>query len=232
MSEYFDRFLAISRRKADAELIRKWEWDARFNGDKNIKNQASNARRAATSMQKAYDQFSNLKPEHELAIKAAASALRSIAQDLSLLAAWAKDYHTFCETERSKKEAEELEALAQARWGSDAQAFTFESDLLTELRTRDGQLAFAAWCHGAGKYTDCKLEDIQCDVRNFPPSANQRLRISAMIREVAERRHANKWDGRNGPTVICSWADYEAYVDFRKEVAKSSERIVRMAGSN
>ncbi len=111
MSDLLARFQAQTRRKADSDLIRRWEWDARYHGDKNIKIQASNAKRSATQMQKIKEQFSNLKPEHELAINAAASALRAMAEELTLLAAWAKDYQVFCAAAWKKEEDARLEAL-------------------------------------------------------------------------------------------------------------------------
>ncbi len=39
MSDLLARFQAQTRRKADSDLIRRWEWDARYHGDKNIKIQ-------------------------------------------------------------------------------------------------------------------------------------------------------------------------------------------------
>ena len=60
MSDLLARFQAQTRRKADSDLIRRWEWDARYHGDKNIKIQASNAKRSATQMQKIKEQFSSL----------------------------------------------------------------------------------------------------------------------------------------------------------------------------
>ncbi|MDM0029101.1 hypothetical protein [Variovorax saccharolyticus] len=230
MSDYLSRFQAQTRRKADPELVRRWEWDARYHGDKNIKNQASNAKRTATSMQKACEQFSNLKPEHELAIKAAASALRSLAEELALLAAWAKDYHAFCAAEWKKQETQELESLAQQRWGQNDQALKFECDLIAELGTTEGQRTFAHWCHGAGRYEDCKIEEISCRVDCLLPGPTDRIRAAITVRQGNDRAMANKWEGRNGPTVICSWADYEAYLAYRKEVARASARIVAMAG--
>lgn len=232
MTDYLARFQASTRRKADPELIQRWEWDARFHGDRNIKIQATSAKRTATSMQKVCDQFSNIKPEHELAIKAAASALRSMAHELTQLAAWANDYHAFCAAEWKKRDADELEAFAQARWGNDDQAVQFEFDLIAELGSRDGRQAFAAWCHGAGKHVDCSVENISCDIP-LRPGPSMRARAALSVREGQEnRRTANKWSGIHGPTVICSWADYDAYLVFRKEVAKSSEKIVRMVGSS
>lgn len=43
--DYLQRFQALTRKQADPELIRRWEWDARFNADKNIKNELANAKR-------------------------------------------------------------------------------------------------------------------------------------------------------------------------------------------
>lgn len=231
MSDYLARFQALTRRKADPDLIRRWEWDARYHGDKNIKAQATNAKRSATSMQKTREQFSNLKPEHELAINAAASALRSMAQELTLLAAWAKDYHAFCTAEWKKQEEAELEALAQGRWGDDEQALKFECDLIDELSTKDGQRAFADWCHAAGKHQDCKVEEISCRVDRLLHGSSQRIRAALTVKQGNDRTQANKWNGVRGPTVICSWADYEAYLVYRKEVAETSARIVRRAAT-
>ena len=41
MSDLLARFQAQTRRKADSDLIRRWEWDARYHGDKNIKIQGT-----------------------------------------------------------------------------------------------------------------------------------------------------------------------------------------------
>ena len=68
MTDYLSRFDSRTWRKLDPELIRRWEWDARYNGDKTIKTQASNAKRAATTMQKTSEQFTNLKPDHTLTL--------------------------------------------------------------------------------------------------------------------------------------------------------------------
>ncbi|BEP35317.1 hypothetical protein GmRootV59_22880 [Variovorax sp. V59] len=231
MRDYLNRFQAQTRRKADLELVRRWEWDARFHGDKNIKNQASNAKRTATSMRKACEQFSNVvRPEHELAVKAAASALRSMAAELELLAAWAKDYHAFCTAERKKEEAAELEALAQERWGHDDAALKFECDLFAELGTPQGQQAFANWCHAAGKHLDCKVEEISSNVEGLLRGSTDRIRAALTVKQGMDRGAANKWVGWRGQTtVICGWPDYLAYLAYRREVASTSARIVQMA---
>lgn len=80
MSDYLTQFQAKTSRKADAELIRRWEWDARCNGEKNIKIQIANAKRTATSLQKVHQQFSNLRPEHELAMNAERMMTPRVAQ--------------------------------------------------------------------------------------------------------------------------------------------------------
>lgn len=230
MTDYLDRFQHINRRKADAELIRRWEWDARFHGDENIKVQASNAKRAATTMDKMRGQFTNLKPEHELALGAASSALRAMAEDLKVLGAWAKDYHAFCAAEWKKEEDARLEALAQSRWGDDEEALKFECDLIEEMGSKDGQLAFAGWCHSVHKYRQCAIDDIRCRVDRLLPGPSLRIRAALTVQQGNDRTSANLWQGRNGPTVICSWSDYEEYLAYRKEVAKTSARIVAVAG--
>lgn len=229
MPDYLARFDSKSWRKLDPELIRRWEWDARFHGDKNIKTQASNARRAATMMQTTRDQFSNLKPEHELAINAAASALRAMADELKPLGGWAKEYHAFCTAEWKKEENARLEALAQARWGDDDRAVKFEADLIEELGTSEGRLAFACWCHSVAKYSQCAIDQISCGVERLMPGSSLRIRAILTVEEGRTRREANLWQARTGLTVICSWADYEAYLAYRKEVDKASARIVAVA---
>jgi hypothetical protein len=232
MTDYLALFQSKSTtwRKADPHLIRKWEWDARFHGDKNIKVQATSAKRAATTMDKMREQFTNLKPEHELALNAAASALRSMAEDLKLLGSWAKDYHAFCSAEWKKEENARLEALAQGRWGDDEVALKFECDLIEELNTRDGQIVFAGWCHSAGKYLHCTIDNIRCRVDRLLPGPSPRIRAALTVEKGNDGLGVHLWEGPSGSTVSCSRSDYEAYLAYRKEVAKASARIVAVAG--
>jgi hypothetical protein len=230
VSDYLARFQSSTWRKVDPELIRRWEFDARYHGDKNIKVQAAGAKRAATTMLKMPDQFSNVKPEHELALKAAASALRAMAEELKNLAGWAKDYHAFCTEERKKEENSRLEGMARARWGDDERALQFETALIEELGTTDGRLAFATWCHSVGKYRQCAIDEISCRVDRVLSGPSLRIRAALTVEQGMDRLAPNLWQGRSGPTVICSWGDYEEYLAYRKEVAKTSARIFQHAG--
>jgi hypothetical protein len=231
VSDYLARFQSSTWRKVDPELTRRWEWDARFHGDKNIKVQAASAKRAATTMMKMPDQFSNVKPEHELALKAAASALRAMAEELKTLAGWAKDYHAFCASEMKKEEGARLEAVAQARWGNDESAVEFETSLIQELGTPDGRLTFAAWCHSVGKYRQCALEQISCQIDHLSTGPTPRMRAALTIEQAKDmNRGTHLWDTRSGPMVTCSWRDYEEYLAYRKEVAKTSARVFQIAG--
>jgi hypothetical protein len=231
VSDYLARFQSSTWRKVDPELIRRWEWDARFHGDKNIKVQAAGAKRAATTMLKMPDQFSNIKPEHELALKAAAGALRAMADELKNLAGWAKDYHAFCAAEMKKEEAARLEAVAQARWGNDESAVEFETSLIQELGTQDGRLTFAAWCHSVGKYRQCALDQISCQIDHLSTGPTLRMRAALTIEQAKDmNRGTHLWETRSGPTVTCSWKDYEEYLTYRKEVAKTSARVFQIAG--
>lgn len=233
MSDYLARFQAITRRKADPELIRRWERDARYHGDESIKKQLVGAKRTATSLKKAGDQFSNLRPEHELAIKAAVSALQSLVKELEPLAAWAKDYKVFCDAEFKKERAAALEAIAFARWGNDEKAFQFEVALIEELGTNAGKLAFAKWIHSTGKYLDVGLNEISSTVNKLTyHGSTVRERAASTVEEEMRSRTPNRWSDQRGPVVICTWQDYEAYVFYRREIAKTTARIVQMATEN
>lgn len=227
MSDYLARFQKQTRLKADAELIQRWEWEARFYGDAKIKIELASAKRTATSMLKACAQFSNLKPEHELAIKAAASALRTLAQELALLAIWARAYGAFCEAERKREDAAELEATAQERWGSDERAVKFEHDVIRELASNEGQLAFGAWCHSRGKYLECEATEIRCPIDHIENGATQRASIARTVqRSKADHRLPSRWRGMHGNSVICCWADYEDYLADRKKASNAATRFV------
>lgn len=228
--DYLQRFLALTQKKADAELIRRWEWDARFYGDENIKKQLATAKRTATSMLNATKQFSNLKPEHEAAIKTAAGALRALVAELTSLAAWAKDYGAFCkETFRREADAE-LEVIAQERWGQDVAAVQFEADLMREIGTQEGRFSFGQWVHSTGRHLDVKIENIAPAIDRLQAGPTERAQAALTVQETKDRcRTTHRWNGMHGPSVVCSWADYEAYLIYRKEVAQTSARIVQMA---
>ncbi len=158
MTDYLHQFMVKHRTKADMELIRRWEWEARWYGDKNIKPQASNAKRTATQLDKACTNFSNLAPEQELAFKAAASAMRKLANDLTLLASWAKDYRVFCKSIMDKERADKLEAIAVKRWGNDLQAMEFERTGIESLNSDAGRIALGEWMHGRGLHQDVAVD--------------------------------------------------------------------------
>ncbi len=230
MSDYLAKFQAATRRKADPELIRRWEFDAKYHGDKNIKVQLAGAKRTATSMAKAGKQFSNLRAEHELALRAAVSALEALVKELVPLSFWAKDYKVFCDAERKKEEAADLEAVAVARWGNDEKALQFEADLMSELGTPAGRLAFAIWVHSTGSYLVVSLSEISCTVNQLSHyGSTLRERAAETVKEGMRSRTPNQWSGMSGPTVICPWQDYEAYLSYRREMAKTTARIVQMA---
>ena len=230
MSDYLAKFQAKTRRRLDPELIRRWEWDARFHGDTKIKIQLANARRASTLKTKAGTQFSNLRPEHELAINAAVNAMHALVKELEPLALWAKDYKVFCDAEKKKEVAADLEAVAMARWGDDERALQFEVDLLVELGTPAGWLAFAKWVQATGKYLDVAITGISCTVNALNRHGSSiRERAANTVKEEMRSTTPNRWNDQSGPKVICPWQDYEAYVAYRREIAKTTALIVQMA---
>lgn len=230
MGEHLTKFQSQTRIKADPELIRRWEFDARFDGNRNIKNQLATAKRTATSLENASKQFSKLRPEHELAINAAASALRALVAELTPLAAWAKDYKVFCDEQNKKERAADLEEIAQRRWGSNDSALLFELELMKELGTQEGQVAFGKWAHSVGKYTDVDVKQISCAIDDFGNQETPRARAAFAVKK-GMKRMPDRWVGLRGVTVFSSWEDYESYLSYRKDVAQTTARIVQMANA-
>ena len=92
MSHTLAKFRATYKARVDPELAARWDYDARSNGERHIKLQIAQAKRTATALKKAALQFANLRPEQELAIKAAASAMHALVMELEPMVAWAKAY--------------------------------------------------------------------------------------------------------------------------------------------
>jgi hypothetical protein len=226
MSATLIKFQSKYRASVDPVLAARWDYDVRRNGEKNIKLQIAHAKRTATTLGKAIQRFSNIRPEQELAIKAAASAMSALAKELLPMVSWAKAYKKFCDAEYQREAAEELEAIAAARWGHDTAAMQFEADLIQELSTLDGKLAVAHWLHSQGQHTDVALQNISSCVGRLSEGRTLRERVAATV--LSEKRNAdNKWPGMNGLNVICSWRTYEQYLAHRKDVAAKTTGILK-----
>ncbi len=221
MSKLLEKFQSTTRIRVDPGLAERWDLDVSYHGDTNIKLQIAQAKRTATTLKKALLQFSKIRPEQELAIRAASSAMATLASELAALLPWAKAYKAFCDAERIRENLEELEALATARWGDDTAAIQFEADLVQELGTPDGRLAFAQWLHARREHTYVPLSGISCCVERLGNGANLRMKLAHMVRE--ERRTTNnEWGTQQGMRLIASFATYERYLAHRKEVASKT----------
>lgn len=230
MNNYLSEFQQQSRLRADPELIQRWESDARYNGDKQIKIELATAKRTATSLVKSAKQFSKLKPEHELAIRAAASAMRSLAEELSSLAIWAKAYKVFCDKRREIDVARMHDDFADKRWGADEVAFRFEHDLMQELCTMEGRIQFASWVHSTGQYLDIQLKDIYCKIdRIFSCGKTPKHRIAATLQDAESRSPDHVLGGSTKRSVFCSYSKYEDYLRYRKDVAKTARLMLESA---
>ena len=220
MSDYFDRFMRQSKFKVDMEDALRWKYSAMRNGDKDIKAQMATARRTATSLEKSIGKFSNLRPEQELAIKAGASAVRSLARDMETLCAWAKSFKAFFDIEYKKDRDTELEAISFKRWGADDEAFKFEFALMQELGSTDGKLNFGNWMHSLGQHLDATIEDVACAVDGVgygESNGTDRHRAALTVRAAKEKRF-QKWTGIRGVNVTTTFVDYEKYLIFRRGV--------------
>jgi hypothetical protein len=230
VSNYLERFK--SRRKVNKELVSQYEWDARFHGDKTIRSELAQARRTATSLKKASDAFRHLRPEHKLALDAAASAMKSLAVDLAELALWAKDYLAFCNIEREHERVEGLEKLAEKRWRSDESALKFERDLLHELQTKEGLLALADWFHGLGRHRDVDPETFSTDLNSLsyePKGDSAQVATAALLQHIGQS-HPYKHTGfQDKVYYTCGWTDYEEYISWRKSVASATSAALQGA---
>lgn len=226
MSARLEKFKTVSRFKVDPALAEHWDFDARSNGDKNIKSQITQAKRTATALRKSITKFVNIRQEHETAIKAAANAMDALVNELTALIQWAKAYKAFCEAEYERERLEDLETIAQARWGKDAAALQFEADLIQELSTLDGRASFAQWVHSNGEHTDVDLKKISPCVDHIRDGKTLRERMAATVEEN-RRSTDNKWGTVHGLNLICSWRIHELYLAHRKEIASKTAGILK-----
>lgn len=226
MSSRLAKFASTSRIPVDPELAARWEHEVSIFGEAPIKNQVAHAKRTATTLSKALTQFKKIRPDQELALNAAASAMRSLATDLKALMPWARAYKAFCNAELARENFEYLEKIAAARWGNDAAALQFEADLVQELGTEDGRLAFAKWLHSRHEHMDVPLNAISCCMERLGTGSNLRQKLADRVRE--ERRTTNnQWGTGERMRLIASFATYERYLAHRKGVASEASNILR-----
>lgn len=235
MFEYFEKFMKQTRLKVDRELAKRWESSARYYGDKNVKKQMAAARRTATTLVNSVGQFSNLRPEQELAIKAAASSMRALANDLQGLVVWAKAFQLFCQAEYKRERSAVLEAMAVKRWGNDAGAFAFECSLIDELLTNDGRLALGQWVHARGECIDTPVDCFYSPFDNMVEALDgdtSREKTVSRIEKAVRVRERDAYSSWAGKRLSCSWWDYEAYLADRRAVAGTTARVMQMASQS
>ena len=229
MSTYTERFK--TRLRVNPELLERYEYDARYYGDKNIKNELASAKRTATSLSKASASFSYLRPGQKLALDAANSSMRSLANDLAVLQTWAKQYFAFCEIEREREHVESLEQLALKRWNNDDNALKFEAELLHELQTKDGKLALGDWFHGRGMHSDVAREEFSMQISTTPPKKiySLALNTATLLQHLAEQNalKSNAYSSKGTWWYVAGWKDYEDYIEWRKTVAGVADSALK-----
>lgn len=231
-----------SRVTPSPELIQRWRSEAQWNGDTAIRKELASARRAVTLMQNTGKQFTKLKPQHQLALSAAASALIELARELEELAHWARQFHAFFASEYSAAAEREIEAEAKARWADDA-AVQWESGLMQELGSDSGRAAFGRWMASRGTYAHLgvapenihppvsRLESPGRDKAFQPRVETLRARAAWTLRKAREDNRGahtwkSYWGGETRVSVSCSFSDYEAYVEYRRQAAETTRRLV------
>jgi hypothetical protein len=235
VSDYLARYQSQPRRgrcTADPALLERWEWKARWEGAAPIKRELAAARRRATELRKTREEFGDSRPELDLALRAAASGLDNLARDLAELATWARDYKIWCDLERGREEDKQLEAIAAKRWGDDVATLQAEIDLIGELRTPEGQAAFAGWLHAHGKYRECQLTEIDHPLLPHYAAVTDRRSAAAAVRAGQEAARPHRWEGVRGPHVSAAWTDHENYVAYRKKLAATAASVVASVASS
>lgn len=203
--------------RANPELIRQYELEVRLRGEHQIKADLASARRTATVLKKTSGQFGWLPPEQKLALDAAASTLNHLAADLALLATWAKGYAAYCKVESAREISEELAAFSLKRWGAPGPgaiiALEFEVSIINAA-IRDGSVG--QWFHSNCQQTDVPPENIRLPFIH-------RLDIRTAAKEI---QYESKWHDdphkgstRDGPHLVVSWRQYEAFLAHRRLVA-------------
>jgi hypothetical protein len=226
------KFLAQTKLHADLDLINRWEEDVRFRGHADIRQQLTRAKRTAAALRKAWCELKNLSREQVLAIDIAAAEMEILARDLERFDEWAKAYSIFCE--QAKKN--ELEEIAFERWGSDDEALQEEADLVVELYSKEGIHAFGRWVHASGWYTDVDWENISTFMGGIlsihfvdGSDATLRERMAETVKRIRNAKKDSQYVFREQPHVCCGWQKYESYLAYRKELARTTNRVLHIA---
>jgi hypothetical protein len=189
--------------------------------------QIANAKRTATSLQKARQNFMLLSESNSVAIKSAVLAMSCLVAELEPLAIWARDYKSFCDAEYKKIRASQLEDIANKRWGSDEGKLLFERKIIDELSTQKGRITFGTWMLSRGLHGSIAPDNFAPPISSYKFESGNNLRLQAA--KSVEAASGNVFSTRDvsfdGRHVSCCFADYEAYLEYRREVAKTSAFI-------
>lgn len=224
---YLERYTSSTRHKVDMELADRFDYQMRHDGDKPIKQQMATARRAATTMAKLMNEFTNLPDSQAQQLQQSVQTLRTLANSLESLARFAKGYHAFFKAEMQREHEARLDKLASERWGNDTAAMEFEWALIAELQTADGRRALGQWMHSQELYVD-----IPADNFHGPFFSRTMLGLNK-TREAAERLDEVNWKvhkhsdaGFLHKHCHVGTAHYEKYLAARKAAAEHALSLV------
>jgi hypothetical protein len=130
---------------------------------------------------------------------------------------------------RTKKN--ELEEIAFERWGGDDEALQEEVDLIFEL-DGVGRFEFARWVQASGWHTDVALQNIKTIMSLVRPSHTYHDSWREEMAEIVKRMRGVtdvKSVYFKKPHVWCGWEIYESYLAYRKELARTKNRVLHIA---
>lgn len=210
-------------------LIAEYEWEARFHGDKLIKNEASAAKRTATSLANAAKAIRGMDRDDVEALEAAAAVMRRRAEELDKLAKWARVYHAHATSCRERDRLAEIDAFAKARWGDCTNGHVQEAALIQTLQTGDGARALGQFLHGIGRYSHVALEDFRFCFGGAPVigagELTERQHTAAVLMALQkDTDRVSEWGGRP-----CCWAGWESYELYREFLAATVSKCLGAA---
>ena len=228
LERYLERYpLAPSRRGTglDRELIDRWVFQVQMHGDAPVKAQIAHAKRTATSLVKAKNNFKNLSPAQLKQLSDTAAMMRDLAESLQPLALWAKRYKEFFDKTHISDQIESCDAFAQKRWNGDEVDFQLELELLMEANNTKTRSCVGDWFHLNKRYTNVSADQFFCSINvhiQEGQSVKERMRAVAHAFLYDAIRSANSSLYADGLSVFVGEKDLDLYLAYRKSKVQES----------
>lgn len=223
------------RHKLNEELTRRYKHGYFGDREKTIRDDAAAARRAATQLENAAGRFAEILPPDQLqAMKAGASAMARLAQQLEQLKPWAQALKKHEEAERKARDLFKDERQAAERWTNEA-AMRTEAALMAAFRGEEG----AAWLierHKVKEVNHMGLSHFQSLALDpAQPMMVIRTGLLAILRQLGGRAGGGDWDPERSEnfkthdgTLMrhAGWADWCAWRSAHAGASETAQNVL------